>query len=106
MARLLLGLALFLCSNLAAFSHDLWINGEPVPAWIKNSCCGPADAHHLLSSQVHALRDGWHIDGYPFTLSYGRELPSQDGDFWVFYATLEAGGVSPVYCFFAPVQTW
>ncbi len=85
---------------------DEWSNGIPVPAWVKSSCCGPEDVHHLTAKQVHAMADGWHVEGYNQTIAYGRELPSQDGDYWVFYRDFFDGGQTPVYCFFAPAQSF
>jgi hypothetical protein len=34
-------------------AHDYWADGKAVPNWVKASCCGPADAHHLRPDQVH-----------------------------------------------------
>ena len=31
------------------------------------------------------MADGRHIAGYPYVVQYGRETPSQDGDYWLFY---------------------
>lgn len=89
-----------------AQAHEEWRAGMPVPGWVKASCCGPEDVHHLQSSQVRALVDGWHVEGYKGVLAYGRELPSQDGDYWIFYRDLGGGYQSPVYCFFAPAQSF
>jgi hypothetical protein len=89
-----------------AGAHELWANGTPVPDWVKKSCCGPEDVHHLAAQQVHALADGWHVDGYSQVLAYGRELPSQDGDYWIFYKSYPDGSQTPVYCFFAPEQSY
>jgi hypothetical protein len=89
-----------------ALAHDEWANGNPVPAWVKNACCGPDDVHHLTSQQVHPMSDGWHVEGYRSILPYGRELPSQDGDYWIFYRTSPDGAQTPVYCFFAPRQAF
>jgi hypothetical protein len=47
---------------LPASAHDLWANGTAVPDWVKKSCCGPEDVHHLTAQQVHAMADGWHVD--------------------------------------------
>jgi hypothetical protein len=99
----------------AVCAHDQWSNGQEVPSWVKQACCGPSDVHHLRADQVHAMKDGWHVDGYPEVLAYGRELPSQDGDYWIFYKhnlgeqneyhqTYES--FSPVYCFFTPKESW
>jgi hypothetical protein len=55
------------------------------------------------------MKDGWHVDGYPDPLPYGKELPSQDGDYWIFYRAWDSGGkkqYSVVYCFFAPAQSY
>ena len=60
----------------SASAHEKWANGEDVPAWVKRSCCGPDDVHHLTADQVHAMADGWHIAGYPYVVQYGRETPS------------------------------
>lgn len=87
-----------------ARAHDLWADGSPVPAWVKAACCGPNDVHHLVPSQVHALRDGWHVDGYNSAVPYGTELPSEDGDYWGFWADYPHGGQSRMYCFFTPSQ--
>ncbi len=115
MLRILLTLTLVLCLKPAS-AHDAWANGVAVPDWVKASCCGPEDVHHLNSSQVHAMADGWHVDGYPQVLAYGRELPSQDGDYWIFYRHNVGEGkpstgednesFSPVYCFFAPIKSF
>jgi hypothetical protein len=93
-----------LLSASRAHAHDEWADGSPVPPWVKASCCGPEDVHHLTSTQVHAMPDGWHVEGYKQVVAYGRELPSQDGDYWIFYKNYPDGTQTPVYCFFAPVQ--
>jgi hypothetical protein len=85
-------------------AHEQWSNGDPVPTWVKASCCGPEDVHHLTASQVHAMADGWHVDGYRQVIAYGREFPSQDGDYWIFYRDFGDGKQTPVFCFFAPAQ--
>ena len=36
-------------------AHDYWIDGKKIPEWVKASCCGPADAHHLDPGQVHRI---------------------------------------------------
>lgn len=85
--------------------HDQLANGEPVPAWVKLSCCGPNDAHHLRPDQVHPLSDGWHIDGYRGApVAYNDTLPSQDGEYWGFWVDLGDGSQTRIYCFFAPDQ--
>lgn len=115
-----------LCS--AAFAHDQWVDGSAIPAWVKSSCCGPADAHHLTPEQVHDMGDYYIVDGYnePIRKTYANGkpntsiLPSQDGDYWIFYSESAAhwsGGMygskpyyenasqSGVYCFFVPMDT-
>ena len=88
----------------SASAHEKWANGEDVPAWVKRSCCGPDDVHHLTADQVHAMAGGWHIAGYPYVVQYGRETPSQDGDYWLFYKAYPDGSFTPIYCFFAPLR--
>jgi hypothetical protein len=89
-----------------AFAHDTWQNGQAVPAWVKSACCGPSDVHHLTSTQVHAMPDGWHIDGIGTVVPYSKELPSQDGDYWGFWPPWATNVTDkpPVFCFFAPPQ--
>jgi len=87
-------------------AHEQWSNGDPVPSWVRASCCGPEDVHHLMASQVHAMADGWHVDGYHQVIAYGREFPSQDGDYWIFYRDFSDGKQTPVFCFFAPAQSY
>jgi hypothetical protein len=85
-----------------ASAHDAWSNGEPVPAWVKKACCGPEDVHHLTPDQVHLTSMGWRVDGYPDLIPIGKEMPSPDGGYWIFYRTLSNGDKSIVYCFFTP----
>jgi hypothetical protein len=42
-----------------ASAHDYWADGKPIPNWVKASCCGPADAHHLRPDQVHRVSDDY-----------------------------------------------
>ena len=88
-----------------AEAHEVWANGEPVPAWIKASCCGPADAHHLRPDQVHRVSDDYYrVDGYRYRIPAKDALPSQDGDYWIFYRDGAGGYQSIVYCFFVPMN--
>ena len=49
----------------AAEAHDAWADGKAVPGWVKQSCCGPADAHHLRPDQVHRVSEEFYtVDGY------------------------------------------
>ena len=69
----------------AAQAHDAWRNGDPIPAWVKSSCCGSSEAHLLSEEEVH------HFDGYYIVDSFGPQhipdskvLPSQDDAYWGF----------------------
>jgi hypothetical protein len=95
-----------------ASAHDQWINGGPIPDWVKSSCCGPADAHHLTPDQVHRYSDYYRVDGYRRPIPISVALPSQDGEYWIFYRDKDGapgvngagiGGQSGVYCFFVPM---
>lgn len=90
-----------------AAAHDHWANGVTVPEWVKSSCCGQDDVHRLAESQVHPKSDGYHVDIYPEqVMGYARTLPSEDGYYWIFFKTYADGSKSPVYCFFAPPQSY
>ena len=104
-----------LASVLSATSHDEWANGQPVPAWIKAACCGPADAHRLRPDQVHDMGEYYQVDGYSkqiakFMLVDGHRvpaynvIPSQDGSYWLFYRDQITGGQSDPFCFFVPMD--
>jgi hypothetical protein len=88
------------------YAHDYWTDGKAVPNWIKASCCGPADVHHLRPDQVHKVSGdeakklrpnyakfvGAHlnyfvVDGYfrPIYADGPNVIPSQDSDYWLFY---------------------
>jgi len=97
-----LAIAPLLALGSGASAHDVWSNGDPVPAWVKKACCGPEDVHHLTPDQVHLTPAGWRVDGYPDLIPIGKELPSPDGGYWIFYRTLYNGDKSIVYCFFTP----
>ena len=98
-----------------ALAHDTWANGDKVPDWVKKSCCGPADAHHLRPEQVHDMGDWYEVDGYHGNggkISKKVVIPSQDGNYWIFYADYpaqqgmmgkQAASQSGVYCFFVPM---
>ncbi len=86
-------------------AHDVWANGKAVPPWVKRSCCGVADAHHLRPEQVHRVSDEYYrVDGYDSQIPVKVALPSQDGDYWIFYRDNVGGGQSSVYCFFVPMN--
>jgi len=89
----------------AANAHDVWSNGQPVPAWVKAACCGPEDVHHLRPDQVHRISDDYYaVDGYSTPIPASIALPSQDGDYWIFYADNQNGRQSTVFCFFVPMN--
>jgi len=106
----LLGLATINSSQ----AHDEWSNGKKVPDWVKASCCGQADAHHLRPDQVTRSDDYYYVEGYNDRIPISQALPSQDGDYWIFYrdegnvCSPEGGcshsGQSAVWCFFAPMD--
>jgi hypothetical protein len=103
MIRSILALAASLAPFLtAAHAHDQWDNGEPVPTWVKTVCCGPNEVHHLRPEQVrrNAIGD-YVVDIYPFPIPARVALPSQDGDYWLFFYE-DYGIYGRVRCFFVP----
>jgi hypothetical protein len=99
-------------SSVPACAHDQWKDGAPIPSWVKASCCGPEDAHHLTPGQVHRYSDYYRVDGYHRPIPISVALPSQDGDYWIFYREKDGApsangagsdGQSGVYCFFVPM---
>ena len=95
---------LFALSAGGADAHDYWSDGKAIPDWVKASCCGPADAHHLRPEQVHRISDEYYsVDGYVRRIPVVQALPSQDGDYWIFYRDDGANGQSGIYCFFVPM---
>jgi hypothetical protein len=96
---------MFALSASGAEAHDYWSDGKAIPDWVKASCCGPADAHHLRPDQVHRVSDDYYaVDGYVHRIPVGQALPSQDGDYWIFYRDDASGSQSGVYCFFVPMD--
>ena len=99
--KLVLALATVACSPLMlaqrATAHDVWADGDPVPAWVKAQCCGISDAHHLRAEQVHVTAEGYRLDGYRAIVGESRLLPSPDGTWWVFYRDYADGSQSSVY---------
>jgi hypothetical protein len=97
--------AAFVLGAAPALAHDLWANGDPVPAWVKSACCGPADAHRLRPDQVaQNARGDYVVDGYREPLPARIALPSQDGNYWIFYRENLDGSRSAVFCFFVPMN--
>lgn len=86
-----------------SFAHDKWANGQPVPEWVKQACCGASDVHHIPPEAIHLMADGYHIDGIATVTPVEKALPSPDGEYWVFWN--EAGEPNPsIFCFFSPLQ--
>lgn len=104
MNRFALALALTCALPSHGLAHTQWANGAAVPDWVKQSCCGPADANLLSPSQVHLDKDGnFHVDG-GYTIPSKNVLPSQDGHYWIFHAPDCTGSNCNVFCFFAPLE--
>lgn len=102
-----LTLAAALVAAVPALAHDQWADGSPVPAWVKGACCGPQDVHHLKPEQVSRNKAGDYVlDVYPDPIPAKTALPSQDGDYWVFFGDYRAtgGAVTAVRCFFVPLS--
>jgi hypothetical protein len=115
-----LAAALLCATPQLALAHDQWANGSPLPAWIKTACCGPQEVHHLKPEQVHRLDNGdYQVDGYPEPIPASETLPTQDGDYWIFYrddrgqnicdyepagdgSGCHPGTIGGVLCFFVP----
>jgi hypothetical protein len=105
MRRALAALGATLALAAPASAHDYWADGKPIPDWVKASCCGPADAHHLRPDQVHRVSDDYYeVDGYYHRVPVSQALPSQDGDYWIFYRDNLSDGQSGIYCFFVPMD--
>jgi len=86
-------------------AHDVWADASIVPPWVKAACCGPDDVHHLRPDQVHRISDDYYtVDGYRYRIPAKDALPSQDGDYWIFYRDGQGGNQSMVYCFFVPMN--
>ncbi len=83
-----------------AWAHELWQNGDPIPAWVKSSCCGPADAHNLPDSDVFVSRAGYLVAGRAQPIPFDKVTPSPDGTYWIFYT----GDINTatIFCMFAP----
>ncbi|MDE2096638.1 MAG: hypothetical protein KGL39_05270 [Patescibacteria group bacterium] len=91
-----------LLASASAIAHDQWSNGEPVPKWIKQYCCSNNEVHRIDAGAVHLTDEGFMIDGNSHVIDPTHVFPSQDGDYWAFFA-IRDGEPGPVWCFFAPV---
>lgn len=83
-----------------AQSHERWANGSAIPAWVKSSCCGPADANLLDISQIHDVKGGYQIEGLDNIVPEDRTFDSQDGQVWAFYTPGTPKAF--VHCLFIP----
>jgi hypothetical protein len=101
--RLATALSAWLALSLTdAHAHEHWNNGEQVPAWVKTACCGPNDVHHLRPEQIRRNAAGdYVVDIYPWAIPAHMALPSQDGDYWLFFYE-DFGVYGRIRCFFAP----
>lgn len=82
-------------------AHELWKNGDPIPAWVKTQCCGPADAHNLPDTDVTVTAQGYLVAGRRTPIPFSQAQPSPDQTFWIFYPGDDPNGT--VWCFFAPI---
>jgi hypothetical protein len=88
-----------------ALAHDQWADGKAVPGWVKSACCGPADAHRLRPDQVtRDARGDYVVEGYREPILAKFALPSEDGNYWIFYRDNLDGSRSAVFCFFVPMN--
>ena len=99
--------AALLLATSPAWAHDVWANGSPIPLWVNTSCCGPEHVHHLTPDQVHRINaDYYKVDGYEQLIPAQSALPSQDGDYWIFYEVRTNTSQTPrLYCFFVPMSS-
>ena len=102
--RIGLCVVLLCVPEVSAQAHDVWRTGEVVPDWVKHQCCGVSDAHRLEPGQVRRVEGGYRVDGYPDLIPASLLLPSQDGDWWVFYRMHPDRSYSRVFCFFGPLN--
>jgi hypothetical protein len=101
MKQILAAAVVLLLAPAAARAHTVWADGSPVPEWVRNACCGPSDVHHLLPNQVHLTPAGYRVDGIRALVPFAKTLPSEDGEYWIFYRDYD-DGTQYVFCFFAP----
>ena len=91
----------------AANAHELWRNGDPVPDWVKQSCCGAEDLHNFDVSEVRIVQGGYLIPGWPKVIPFDKVLPSPDETVWAFYRLVDPNDLDSyanvMYCFFAPI---
>lgn len=96
--------AAFMAAIRASHAHDYWATGEPIPAWIKASCCGPEDVHRYTMDQIRETKGGYIVPGYKSVIPNNKPLASQDQYAYVFFRDYPDGSQSGVYCIFLPVS--
>ena len=76
-----------------AAGHDSWISRGGLKSPSGEFCCGEGDRFVVPSAQVHAMADGYHLDGYTQVIDghdgpvnevvpYSEAQPSPDGAYW------------------------
>ena len=94
--------------------HALTTSGRtaPDPRLGESFVLRSSRRHHLTPDQVHRYADYYRVDGYHRPIPIRLALPSQDGDYWIFYRDKDGApgangggsdGQSGVYCFFVPM---
>jgi hypothetical protein len=57
----------------------------------------------LWHDQVHRVSDDFYeVDGFPKKIPVRFVIPSQDGDYWIFYG--DQNGKPTLFCFFAQMD--
>lgn len=112
MKHTLAALALLALVASPARAHDIWADGSPVSPKTKAQCCGDSEEHVLRPDQVHPVKGGYMLDGWPDLVPYDQVTPSPDGvirAFWIIFpggtAGPEGGVVAPyrlLRCVFMP----
>jgi hypothetical protein len=97
----------------SASAHDQWANGNPIPDWVKQACCG--ESYQTIDERrVHRVMGpdavtqewgllGYRVDGFFNFVPVQHRFDSEDGLTWVFYGTPYADELDmrpAVYCLF------
>jgi len=80
---------LFVLWSTVSWGHDLGCDGKPVPADVKASCCGQADAHQINAADVREDSNGDFvvtIGSRSHVFKQTETLPSSDGCYLVWYS--------------------
>jgi hypothetical protein len=99
-----LTIAFLVLGTYEALAHDRWANNDPVPDWVKASCCGKTEAHEVSSEDVHHnANEGYYTfdNGYQGKVNDKQAIPSEDGHYWIFYSCPYEN--CAVRCFFVPL---